>query len=293
MTKSFHPHQITWHRQVILSVKLHLCLHFARSGISLLTMSKLGFEDYQVLADSACQLLYDRVTAAEPIETLSAHDNKLLQVVETADGERLVTRSYTPEAVEEIEYNYGLDIKSAWEKMHETFTQAGIAIVPSKLIEVKGGEYPFIVVSEYLEDAKPLVDASTTIKRDTAVGLSKLLIADGDFVPAPEMIRGDMFAVVERGGREEALLLDVDPLITPAYRMQKIDQNSRFYINRLAELAWDWWCTDEEERKEVISAMVMTLADFVTGRFDVESGTSRAFMDLHLMSNGVDMRQLT
>ncbi len=252
-------------------------------------MSKPG---YETLADSMNQLLYDRIASANPIEVLSTRNDKLLQVVEASDGERFVTRSYTPEAVEEIEYNYGLDFQTSWQGLNEALTAVDIEIVPSRLVEVKGGEYPFVIVSEYLEGAKPLADASTDTKKDVATGLSKLLVTDCDYVPSREMVREDMFLVVERDDHEKALLADVDPLVASAYKIQETDQNCEFYIDKLAELAWDRWCITLDERKAVAAAMVMTLGDFARDRFDLESGTSRAFMDLHEMSNGVDSRKM-
>lgn len=255
----------------------------------MLNMSKLG---YETLADSMNQLLYDRIASGNPVEVLSTRNDKLLQVVEASDGERFVTRSYTPEAVEEIEYNYGLDFQTSWHGLNEALTAVDIEIVPSRLIEVEGGEYPFIIVSEYLDDAKPLADASTDVKKDVATGLSKLLVTDGDFVPAPEMVREDMFLVVERDDHEKALLTDVDPLVAMTYRIQKSDRNSAFYIDKLAELAWDKWCSGDDERKKMTTAMALVLGDFALDDFDLDSSTSRAFMDLHMMSNGVDNRQM-
>lgn len=252
-------------------------------------MASPSFEDYQAIADGMNELLYARVTEATPVEVLSTHNDKLLQVVEAEDGERFVTRSFTPDAVAYVEYNYGIDFRTAWEGMQDAFADADIDIVPSRLIETDGGEYPFIVVSEYLEDAKPLSVAPTDTKVAVANSLGKLLATDGHYVPAPEMIREDMFMVVERDGEAKALVVDVDPLVTTARRMQMNDQNSAFFIGKLAELAWDKWCT-EDERVSVTSAMVQALGDYALDKFDFDSATTRAFMDLHLMSNGVDNR---
>lgn len=251
-------------------------------------MASPDFENYQTLADGLSNLLYSRITAATPIEVLSTHDNKLLQVVETADGEKFVTRSYTPEAVNEIEYNYGLDFERAWEKMQEAFADVDLEIVPSRLIKTEG-EYPFIIVSEYLEDARPLSAAPTETKVAVATGLGKLLGTSGRYMPAPAMIRHDMFMVVERNGEAKALLTDVDPLVTTARRMQMSDQNSAYFIDKLAEFAWDRWCS-QDERIPVATAMVRGLGDFALDGFDWNSSTSRAFMDLHMMSNGLDHR---
>jgi hypothetical protein len=242
---------------------------------------------HQALADSMNEVLHARVGAARPVEVLSTHD-KLLQIVEAEDGERFVTRSYTPEAIAGIENNYSFGFRVAWRGMHEAFADAGLEVVRSGLIETKG-EHPFIVVSEYLENGQPLASASTETKLAVATGLGKLLTTEGYFIPAPEMVRDDMFMVVEREGEETAVLTDVDPLVTPSWRMQENDQNSAFFINTLAELAWDRWCS-EEERAPVISAMVMSLGDYALDKFDFDSATTRAFMDLHLMSNGVDNR---
>lgn len=245
-------------------------------------------ENYQGLANSMNEMLYARVAAATPVEVLSMYDDKLLQVVEEADGRRFVTRSYTPEAVRVIEGNYGLDFRTAWEAMHEAFSGVGIDIVPSRLIETDG-EHPFVVVSEYLDDGESLSTASTKDKIAVANGLGKLLATEGDYVPAPEMVREDMFMVVQRDGKVKVLLADIDPLMAPAYLVQENDNNSWFLIDRLAGLAWDKWC-NEDERIPVTSALVSALGDYALDRFDFDSRTTQAFMDLHLMSNGVDNR---
>lgn len=246
-------------------------------------------EGYQALADGMNELLYQQVLAAKPVELLSTHDDKILQVVETRDGERFVTRSYTPEAVSIIEQNYGLGFRAAWEGMHEAFSDAGLEVVPSRLIETEG-EYPFIVVSEYLEEAQPLATAPTEVKQDIARGLGDMLTGNCYFTPTPEMIREDMFLVVERNDEPRALLVDVDPLVTAFFRIRENDTNSAFFISKLAELTWDNWC-NEEERVPVISALVQSLGDFALDKFEFGSATTTAFMDLHLMSNGVDIRR--
>jgi hypothetical protein len=252
-------------------------------------MSKQNFhENYQALADGMNELLYARVVAAKPIEVLSTHDNKLLQVVEAKDGERFVTRSYTSDAVATIEQNYSFGFRVAWEGMHEAFSEAGLEVVPSGLIETDG-DYPCIVVSEYLESAQSLAAAPTEIKQTVASGLGKLLSGDCYFVPSPEMVREDMFLFEEHDGQPKVLLADVDPLMTPFFRIKDNDLNSAFFINKLAELAWDKWCS-EEERVPVITAMVQELSDYALDKFDFDSATTKAFMDLHLMSNGVDNR---
>ncbi len=252
-------------------------------------MNTPSFEQYESLASNMNQLLYERAAAASPIEVLSTHNDKLLQIVESSDGERFVTRNFTSLAIDDIRFCYGIGFRTAWEGMHRAFSDVALDIVPSGLVEADG-EYPFIIVSEYLEDGQPFATAPTDTKKAVANSLGRLLTTSGDYIPAPEMIREDMFLVVQRNSEPIALLTDVDPLVTPSYRMQNDDTNSAFFISKLADLAWDRWC-EESERVEVISALVVALGDYALDQFGFDSATARAFMDMHLMSNGVDNRK--
>jgi hypothetical protein len=255
-------------------------------------MSTPGVENYQTLADSLTEHLYSRVAAAKPKEVLSTKHGKLLRVVEAADGELFITRSFAPEAIHEIESHYGLDFMQAWEEMHGAFAEAGIEVVPSTLIEIDGGEYPFIAISEYMKNAKPLSMGTLEAKKKAAAGLAGLLVSDRDYIPSPEMVREDMFVVVEHEGQTKPMLLDVDPLMVQASRIRTNDRDMAFYIRELSEKIWDYWCT-EEDRVSVATATIQALGSVVLDDFDMmDSQTGQAFIDLHMLSNDVDHRHM-
>jgi hypothetical protein len=246
-------------------------------------------EKYQEIADSLNQLLYEQVCAATPVETLSNKNDKIVEVVETAAGERFVRRSYTQKAVNQTEFKYGLDFESAWNEMHVAFAEAGLEIVPSRLFK-SDGEYSFVVMSEYLEDATPLAEAPTDNKVAVVTGLSSLMAGKNKYAPSPEMVMDDMFMVAERDGLSKALLVDVDPLVLHTNRLTMNDTVGGYYISKLARLAWDSWGRNDEEREEIASAIAITLGNFAMDRFDMLSVITREYFNIHSMANGIDIR---
>jgi hypothetical protein len=258
-------------------------------------MSTSGFEGYQALAADMNELLHARVEAATPVATLSERGNKLLQVMEGADDQKFVTRSYTEDSVTEIEkglFVSGIEFSDAWEMLQRSMAAAEIPIVQSSLLEDVNG-YPFVIVSEYIE-GKPLSAASQEVKEEVAHGLGRLMVVNPNrgFVPHRAVLHQDMFVVGQRNGRDTAILTDVDPYmhIKPRMKAEKMDAD---YIERVGALIWDEWCSeDEEERQEVLGAFIVEIADVSLDNFGMDSPRSAAFERIRMMHAGLDPRQL-
>ncbi len=239
------------------------------------------------------QQLQERVEAAEPIETLSERGDKLLQVVETEDDQLLVTRNYTEAAVADIErglFVWDAHFPDAWNMMQRSMAAAEIPVVQSVLLE-NVNEYPFVIVSEYIEGT-PLPAAPQEVKQEAAHGLGRLMLVNPNkgFVPHTTVINKDMFIVGERDGRQTAILTDVDPYIhiKPAFKAEEIDAD---YIDKVGEILWDEWCT-EAERYAVFGAFITEIADVALDNFSVTSLVSGAFGRFQLMQGGVDSRKI-
>ena len=247
--------------------------------------------EHQALVDGMNTLALGRIAAATPIEVLSTRGDKLLQVVQEYDGRRFVTRSFTDEAVRNSEH--GLDFRQAWDAMHEVFSGDGVAVVPSILLTA-GGEYPFIAVSEHITDSIPVIEAPTSLKIKLATHLGGLLKPQSGYTPTLEMVNAGMFTVIKDDrGEYKALMVDVDPHIT-RMNMDKnhylTDNINAHYIKKLGELFWNKWCR-EDEREEVLEALVRSIADAVLDDPD-STNTFAAFLEIHHMSQGLNPEQV-
>jgi hypothetical protein len=246
----------------------------------------------QEFVDQLDLTIRDRIAAARPVERLGLKPNILLQVVEEPDGNKFVTRSFSRQAVDYMERE-GQTFDEAWVAMQDIFGQAAIPLVRTGIAineTEQATGYPIVMVSEYLPDAQPLIGASTQTKVDLAKKLPGLFRkSDGRMISA-EVFRADMFKVVsDESANEQAVMIDVDPhMIRPL--MGYTDPPVAFYVQQLSELMWDEWCT-EEERTTVIPAFITAVAHFLGDKLDdIHNPATQAFMNAHLMSNGVDSR---
>lgn len=245
----------------------------------------------QAVASDIDTLIHSRVSTAAPIETLSDRGDKLLEVVQEANGQKFVTRRFSRDAISRIEMG-GLSFTEAWQAMHKKFGDAGIKIVPSHLLATEE-PYPFTVVSKYLENGQPLIEAPTQTKIELANNLGKTL--RGRYMLQPAMLNPDMFMVDNsEDGSLEAYIVDLDPLIIPrpivanvelypwrAKNLEALDGIDAYYIDQLSGLFYNHWCT-EEEKRAVLSTLYNSLVENPSLTRDSESKTWAALMALIL-----------
>lgn len=247
--------------------------------------------EHQAFANDLGVLIHERIVHATPIEVLSSRGDKLLQVLQEPDGATFVTRSFSDMAVGHIEQRR-MGFQEAWDAMHEVFADAGLEVVPSHLLAANG-RYPFVAVSEHVVDGVPLVDAPTETKMELAESFAKLIQPNrsGYFI-APEMINAGMFTVVSREeGEHKVMLLDTDPHILPSMYDARDENLASHYINTLADLFWDEWCTPEE-REAVFTKLFLAMNKFVGEDVDLMSKPGVALQKVHMMSNGMDVRDM-
>jgi len=243
----------------------------------------------QVVADNMQALVHCRLAQAKPVEILSDRGDKLLQVMEEANGQRFVKRSFGNGAVYYIE-RHGLSFNESWDAMHTVFSSIGAPVVKSVLFK-KEGEYPYVAISKYLAEKVPVSSAPLKVKKKLAHGLGQMLKGVRGYMPAPEMVNGEMFQVTEQDGNPTVVLIDVDPYMVKKPRYGA-DTFNAHYIERIGGLLYDEWCTDNDDRGEVMRAFVRSVGDIVPDDIDRNPETFTAFSNVHLMSQGVDARQL-
>lgn len=235
----------------------------------------------QAVASDIDALIHMRVISAVPIETFSDRGNKLLQVVQEANGQKFVARRFSRKAISDVEVG-GLSFTEAWKAMHEQFGDAGVNIVPSHLLATEE-PYPFMVVSKYLENGQPLIEAPTQTKIELAENLGRML--RGRYMLHPQMLNPDMFMVeLTQDGTGEAYLVDLDPFMMPSpdiENLERLDSSHAFYIRQLTRLFQDFWCT-EEEKRAVLSTLYESLGKNFSLTRDPESQTWTAHTALIL-----------
>jgi hypothetical protein len=248
--------------------------------------------DPQLRADTMMSVLNERLAAATPVEELSKHDGRVLEVFEEPDGSRFVRRGFDDEAVGYVG-RQGLSFRKAWEGMGDAYAAAGIDIVPSFMFEQAEGEYPFIIISEYVPDMVEVKDLPAEDKVKLIQGLGALLNPEAEYWPSLEAIRADTFkGVPQEDGTHKVVVIDTDPFVVRA-PIPGPDREAYAgeYIKKISDLLWDDWC-DQDDRGMVATALVVSLADSLAEEeyAGMDNPASRAFMNLHLMSNGVDPR---
>lgn len=255
---------------------------------------------HQALAAGMEDVLRHRVEEAVPVQTLSTRGDKVLQVLEEPDGQKFVARCYSMRAVQAMVRPLGslegeLTFPEAWDAMQDAFSAADIPVVPNALLRDVGG-YPYVGLSEHVEGGKSLARASTETKEEVARGLGRLLSAetDWDFVPSLDTINADMFVVRETpDGGEEAQLIDTDPYLRRDFGNGSPTPIDGILIDKISSLFWDAWCRPEE-REPVLTEFIKSIADFAVVAVENDFGgrVSQAFQKAHLMSNGLDAREL-
>ena len=247
----------------------------------------------QGVADGVNELIFRGLTEARPIKFLSPEGgDNVLQLMEDSGGQQFVTRAFTPRLVESIKDRSLMSFPEAWDKMYEIFDEAGIRVLPSHLLETPG-DYPFTVVSPYVGDGVDISEASTDVKVNLAENISNFLNYGQPYVPSLEMLSYGMFLVTnDENGSPTPFLVDLDPRIIIRLPLDSFDA---VYLRKFGELFWDHWCK-EHERTKVMSALVKSISmsnTRLSEDFDPNTEAAQVFMDLQLMSNGVDPSHLT
>lgn len=238
-------------------------------------------------------LIRKRVFDASPVQLLSDRGNKIVEVVEDQSGHRFVRRNYPQRFVNKIELTSNLTFEESWKAMQELFASAGIEIVSSFLLtpDIVTEKTSRAIVSEFLEDPRPLLYSPLEAKKNLAKNLGSLLTVSDELVPHPQVFMWDMFQL-KRGqnGDVSILLTDVDPFVLPK-RFHDKDMPYASCINRIADLLWDDWC-HEDEREAVMREFIQAVSP-VLDEFGENEGrmTLYAFTNAHLMSQGFDRRR--
>lgn len=244
----------------------------------------------QQLANDMNAVLQQRVEAAEPVQTFTNRNGKVLELVRENDGTQFVRRSYDRSGMHGIE-NYDLTFPEAWKAFQAMYAEAEIDMTPTALVSFdRSNSSVAVMVSEFLPDLRSLKEASTATKVSLAKRLPKLFTGHEGVMLSSEAIMPDMFAVTGSDDDERVLLLDIDPYVKTPHPAQ-LDVYTGHYIKRFSELMWDEWC-DEDERKPVIIAFIRAAFE-VLGEgaiSDLDSDTGSAFANAHFMTQGMDPR---
>ena len=190
---------------------------------------------------------------AKPIQNLSDIDDKLVQVVMDANGNKAVRRVYGPDTLES--FNLKSDsFETAWNKMNKTFTQAGVEVVPSFVLTSRSSGA--IVISNFLEDARDIKYAPTEKKEKFAESLGKLSRPQSnDFFPDIKMFSASSFQTTRgEDGKDKIVLTGVDPyanFIPGAELMDSLPQLKDHtwgrYLEYMTEMLDNFWTLPEEK----------------------------------------------
>jgi hypothetical protein len=204
---------------------------------------------------------------------MSDRDGKLLQIVEDDTGYQFVTRSFGPDLVRNIEEK-GIKFPDAYRAMCRLFPGIGIDVLPSHLLTMEGGNYPYVMVSEIITDGRPVVEASLEQKKELAKKLGRLP-TQTRYLARLEMFRPDSFLLSGQGEEARIILTDLDPKIQPRppidnlrlfpWREQnvaRLDSYMAHYIDEIAEIFWDDWCKPDE-REAVLSALANSVGNSI------------------------------
>lgn len=244
-------------------------------------------DERQAFLDSIDSLVRSRIDSSRPVMTLSERHGKLLRAMEDTNGGRFVMRQFTPNGAAEMELG-GLDFETAYYEMNCIFPSVGIHVLPNYLLLNHDG-FPYTLLSPYIEGT-PLKDASTETKISVAKSFAKFASPGLDVGPTVTMFHTDMFIVNrDETGEETPYLIDIDPRMSLRFSRSG---HQAVFLNRLGELFYDKWCT-EEEKTVVIPQLVVALSlenPALGEDFDTSNPEAEAFMTLHMMGNGIDDR---
>ena len=223
---------------------------------------------------------------SEVIDILSDRHNKLVQLRQTPDGNKLVARIYGSKALADMYEDGEFTFTQADETFRSFFEEAGIRVLDTTQLAGTEQNFDTVVVVEYLENLIPLAQAQTSTKVSLAERLPKLMRNDGIYGLHYQAVGPRTFDVIKDSeGNEEVVVVDTDP-----YLQRKSVTMRSFWIERLSDLLWN--ACDESEREEVLTAFIMSLSDELGDDLDTDPSLLDAFADAHLMSNGVHPRQM-
>lgn len=246
-----------------------------------------------LLHDNLSNAIRQLILSAKPVKRFEDSSGKV-ELLEDMHGNLFVGRVYDQPALRYFS-DSGFDFKDAWDLMHREFQKVGIEIVPSFHLDVADSNVgKILVVSKYLEDARPVIDASVETKIRLATSLGNLLY-QSEVIPKGEMLRPNMFHLTHGpDGEERVVLTDVDPYLYSAKNSSPEVKSALDgkYIDGVCSLFWDYWCR-QDEKEEVIKHFVEALAkssdlDVIHSKF-----TSGAFGRAHAMKEGIDARSLS
>lgn len=229
-----------------------------------------------------------RVASAERIRLLSERDGKTIEVVEDATGDQFVRRTYSATEWGGI-LPTGLTFQTAWEAMHRDFARSGIEIVPSFIVaQSRSIRDPIVVVSQFVQGAKGIKNASVEGKRKLAKSLGTLLSVSKEVLPLQQMLEPDKFQVgISTEGKPSIMLVDVDPYVQPKPSPEMLDSTEAAYINRVASLFYDSWCR-KREAEQVLGSFVASLLPLVDQNTGME--TMKAIANANMLKQGLDLR---
>lgn len=247
----------------------------------------------ELLHSNLSNAIRELILSAKHVKKFKDSSGKV-ELLKDVHGNLFVRRFYDQPVLSYFS-DSGFDFKDAWDLMHRGFQKVGIEIVPSFHLDATDPNVvKILVVSKYLEDAKPVVDASVETKSRLATSLGNLLY-QSEVIPKSEMLSPDMFHLTHGpDGEERVVLTDVDPYLYSA-KNRTSELKSALdakYIDGVCSLFWDYWCK-QDEREKVIRHFSEALAkssdlDVINNKF-----TSGAFGRAHAMARGIDMRSLS
>lgn len=236
-------------------------------------------EQYTRIASGAEALFAQRLGAAQPVEMLSNRDGKTLELMQEPDGRQFVLRTYSPDAIWELEnpfFGGRLLLDDAWAAMQNMYKQADVAVVPSQLLPGTSENGSRMVVSEYLPEITPIKDASLIAKQTAVGGLAKLLNGSR-YLPSSQAIISDMFVVLKES--DTPVIVDVDPRVVELDNFFSTTRSYYpLYLQIFGGLIETW--TDADERPAVAGAFLRSLPNAV---FKID-GAMMAVSDIHVMT---------
>lgn len=253
--------------------------------------------EIQTLSWNVNRFIQKLVTEAKSVRLLSDRNDKTVELVVDANGNRFVRRTYSSKAIAEIADKPGLTFESVWKEMNTVFSRAGVKIVPSFILSASPDKV--VVVSSYLDDARPVLAAPTDEKEQLAEGLGRLVDSQSnDFFPALQMFLPDAFHTTKgEDGHDMIMLTDVDPyphfysgslMKFPKYK----DATWGQYIRHISELFYDHWCR-EEEKEGILGKFLEGVAQGIKNKDSIDNimNTAEAINNTRMLQNGVDMRR--
>ncbi len=251
--------------------------------------------ELQTLSWNIGRATHKLATEAEPIRSLSTRDGKSVDVIEDANGNKAVKRTYGRDALATL--NLGRNsFTTEWGKMNRTFSQAGVDIVPSFILSDEPGRA--VVVSSFLEDARPMKSAPTEQKEKLAEALGRVVSPQSlDFFPHIQMFLPDAFQTTRgEDGQDKIVLTDIDPYASLSGYLLKTTSSLRdaaygLYIWHMAGMLYDSWLKPEE-RDVVLGKFVKGI--MVAFKEEPHAGdfmkTMQGIQTAQMLRQGVDLR---